>query len=364
MAFSIGGLSINNPLAITPHTGAAKAPAAAPKSNGYFWKGANGQVYVQGAQGIHAAGAWDGNTQKYWSGLGYNQTPNSPTPQPSNTQPSADYGSGNTSNGGGVVSSVVRPDKSSDIAMNNAGLSAVQGGEDAGIKSVEDAWNKANQSYLDDLSAADTSHTNETISNNQDLQANKQASLERAVQGRQGLFGTLAGLGALNGTGIELANHAVQQGANEDLTTAANTHATNQSALDTSYNQYTQEEKRQQKLAQDARDNNEKQVHNDAIKSRQQYLTGLANDYDLEGNAAQRDNYTKQAAALFPSIQSTNVPTISIASSGGAYAAPTLSQYVGKANNTSVQTTPGQSAAGGSLFNIPGLIALNKKSGT
>jgi hypothetical protein len=54
---------------------------------------------------------------------------------------------------------------------------------------------------------------------------------------------------------------------------------------------------------------------------------------------------------------------MSIGYTGGTYTAPTLSQYVGKADTTSVRSTPG-SMGTNNLFNIPGLLAANRKDGT
>lgn len=365
-----GGTSGLALLSGQPNANIGTTASAAPKSTGYFWKGADGKVYVQGSGGINAAGSWDGNTANYWSSRGYTQTAPSPTKSAAasngatTTSTDTGYGTGATSSAAsGSGSGTSYEDKSNDITLQNAGLGSVGDTENSGIKSIEDAWNKINGQYEGDLNTASTEYGNQSTENNKDLQTNKQTALERGVSGRQGLFGTLSSLGALNGTGIQLANRAVQKGTNEDLTTAGNTFATNQNGLDTGYNAYTQQEKRLQDAAKSAKDNNEQQVHNDAAKSRQQYLTNLANDYQAEGNTAQAKTFASQAADLFPSIAATNVPTINMGYSGGAYTAPTLSQYAAKANNTTVQTTPGSNASGNNVFNIPGLEALNKKQG-
>lgn len=59
-------------------TSNVKKVQSAPKGiSGYFWRGADGNVYVQGSQGINAAKKWDANTQKYWTDRGYVQTADS-----------------------------------------------------------------------------------------------------------------------------------------------------------------------------------------------------------------------------------------------------------------------------------------------
>jgi hypothetical protein len=40
-------------------------------TNGVFWKGADGKVYVSGNQGTNSAGNFDSNTVNYWAGQGY-----------------------------------------------------------------------------------------------------------------------------------------------------------------------------------------------------------------------------------------------------------------------------------------------------
>lgn len=366
MAVQLGGLTISNPLAITPG-----ATSSAPKSSGYFWKGADGKVYVQGSSGINSAGSWDNNTANYWGSRGYTQTPDSPVTHAATANNTAPTGNttntsyGGATNGGAATGSapaIVYPDKSNDIMINQHGLDALGTGRDTGLSTIDAALAKFNGMADDDLNTAGTEYHNQSTENSKDLQVNKQTALERGVQGRQGLFGTLSSLGALNGTGLELANRAVQRGTNEDLTTGANTYAQNQNGLDSGYDTYTRTEKRLKQQAADAADNNKKQVMNDYYKNQQTYLKNIGDDYQAEGKTDQASNYYKQSADLFPSINSSVTPTISLGYTGSAYAAPTLSQYAGKANNTTVQTTPGANVPG-NTFAIPGLVALNKKQG-
>lgn len=318
------------------------------KSNGVYWVGADGNVYVKGSQGTNAAGKADANTASYWGSRGFNGIADPNPPQTNNTAP-AQNGSGAASN---------YQNKAADIAVQEGGLGSVQATQDAGTAAVNKALSTITGQYEGDLGTAKTEYGADSNSNQTDLQSNKQTSLENAVQGRQGLYSTLASLGALNGTGLELANNAVQKGANTDLTTAADTYATNQRGLDTGYNTYTTNEQRLEQKAKDAAANDIQQVQHDALASKQTYLKNLADDYTAEGNTGQAKTYADQVAALFPQLASTNVPTIDLGYTGAAYTAPTLSQYVGQANNTTVQTTPSK---GGTLA-IPGLVAVNKKN--
>jgi hypothetical protein len=254
---------------------------------------------------------------------------------------------------------ITYPDKSNDIAMQQAGLGSADATRDAALGVLNEGYADTMGNYSSDLNAAQGSYTDESNANQTDLQGNKQTALENATQGRQGLYGTLASLGALSGTGVELANHAVQSGANQDLTTAADTYATNQSGLDNGYGAYTASEERLEDKATAAYNNDIGQAQNDYYKNQQTYLKNLSDDYTAEGNTAQAANYSKQVAALFPQIASTNVPTVDFGYTGSSYTAPTLASYVGAANNTSVATQP--APAGSGPLAIPGLIAMSKK---
>lgn len=333
--------------------------AAAPGSTSVYWVGQDGNVYMNaagtsggvqnmgkainvGANGFDSVGASAQATQI--------ADPNAPAP--TNTAP--------TQNPNGGSSGTQYQDKSNEIGLLQSGLGSVDATANTGIGKINEALNKITGQYEGDLTKAADSYGSNSDSNQTDLQGNKQATFQHAVQGRQGLYSTLGSLGALNGTGVNLANKAVQDNANADLTTAADTFATNQRGLDTSYNTYTDSTKKAEQKAKDAGANNIQQVQNDAAKSKLDYLTKLATDYQLEGNTGQAKTYTDQASALFPSIAATSVPTIDMGYTGGAYSAPTLSQYVGKANNTTVKST---APTPGSLLNIPGLVAMNKKQG-
>lgn len=263
-----------------------------------------------------------------------------------------------TSGGGGSSSGTNYQDKSNDIAMQEAGLGSAGATENAGTSAVDKALASIMGEYNTDAANAGKEYGSESTSNETDLQGNKETALQNAVQGRQGLYGTLASLGALSGTGLDLANHAVQQGANEDLTTAADTYAKNQNALDSGYNAFKNQDATRRQQAKSAAANDKEQVQNDYYKSMQSYLTNLANDYQDEGNTATSKSFQSRAARLFPSIAKTNVPTIDLGYSGSAYTAPTLDSYVGAANNTTVKSTP---ASGTGVFSVPGLVATNQK---
>lgn len=251
----------------------------------------------------------------------------------------------NGGGGGGV-------DKSNDIALQLAGLNAVGEQESAGLSAIEKALAKLLGQYDTEAGSNEGTYKTQSETNQNNLQKNKQTAFVNAAQGRRGLFGTLAALGALNGSGIDLANRAVQKGANDDLSGAADSYGTNQSTLDTAIGQFRQEDKMRRENADTAAENARTNTRGESAKSRMEFYTNLANDYAAMGNAAEAKRYTDLAASMYPAMARTNIPNSNIAYTGAAFTPGTLQNYIGGADSTLVTATPTQ---GGQT--IPGLVA-------
>lgn len=75
-------------------------------TQGTYWIGTDGNVWVQGANGTNNAGAWDSNTDSYWTGQGYSAVTNPSVNQfGTNEDPAqqAAYDKISASGGGGQV---------------------------------------------------------------------------------------------------------------------------------------------------------------------------------------------------------------------------------------------------------------------
>lgn len=345
-----------NPLYIAPKP-AASAPAAAPKAanNGVFWVGADGKVYVKGSQGTNAAGTADANTSSYWGGKGFTQIADPNAPAPRDTVNTVVQGGGGGS-GGSAAAAPVLPDKSNDIAQQNAGLNAVGSYVSSGQAAIDAALAALTGTYDTEAGAEKTSYNTNTDQNKVNLSKNQQTALVNAAQGRQGLNGTLASLGALNGSGIELATRAVQKGANEDLAGASDNYATNAHALDEADAAFTTQDKERRDAAKRAADQGKTKVQNTGLTQQLGYYQQLSNDYADEGDKGNASKYSDLAASLFPEIARTSVPDSAPTYSAATYTAPALASYLA-GGNTQVQTTPATAATGG----IPGLTAAPVK---
>lgn len=319
---------------------ATKAPSSV------YWLGANGNTYVK------SAGA-SGGVQDYGklpngatiAGSTLIADPNPPKQGAAPTKTTS-------------TSATTYADKSNDIAQQNAGLNAVDTSISSGQSAVDAALARVNGTYDTEAGAAKTSYDTNTGQNKVNRSKNQQTALVDAAQGRQGLYATLASLGALNGSGLTLANNAVQKGANEDLAGADENYDTNAQALDSAFGAFTAQDKQRRDEAAQAAADAKKSVTNKGLQQRLGYYQNLANDYAAQGDKAGASRYTSLASSLFPEIASTNIPDTSPTYSAASYQAPTLVSYAGNDGNTAVNTTP--AASGG----IPGLVATNLKKKT
>ena len=320
--------------------------------NSVYWVGADGNVYLKNGTNVRNVGSPINLMPNGFDSKGVSAVAtriNDPNP-PAASAPA------NPNNTGSGSSGTQPADKSNDIALQNAGLGAVDSQTAAGIAAVDKALGSLTGQYDTEATSNEGNYKTQSDTNQNNLQANKQTALVNAVQGRQGLFGTLASLGALNGSGIDLANRAVQQGANADLTGAAGTYATNQSGLDTSINAFRTADKERRQQAATAAEDAKTNVQNEGNKSKQAFYSNLANDYAAEGDSGNAKKYTDLASSLYPSIASTNVPSTNLGYTGAAYTPSTLASYLSTADNTTVATPTATNGQG-----LPGLVATNRK---
>lgn len=312
--------------------------------NSVYWVGNDGHTYVK-TTGV-AGGAQDYGVLPNGSTI-FNSTKidNPGNPSSNVTPPGQTGGSGSTTT-----------DKSNDIELQSAGVTGADSQLSSGLDSVNKSLSNILSGYDAQDANASSQNTNATNTNVTNLQTNKQTALVNAAQGRQGLYATLASLGALNGSGITLATNAVQKGANEDLAGASSNFGANKNAIDTAYSTYTADAAERRQEAQDDAESDRESVTNTALSNKLAAYKALAGDYSDEGDKANAQKYTDLATSLIPQISSTSVPAPLQADTSVAYTAPQLSSYLAGNSGTNVSTTP---AVAGST--VPGLIASNTK---
>lgn len=332
---------------------ALKVTTAQPKgslSGSIYWIGQDGNVYLKGAGGNNAPVRNLGNPQqaRIWD-LGLNGAIQIDDPNPGgggggggSITPAPAAGGG----GGGVT----RPDRSNSIRMQEAGLAALGEQERQGLSAVDKALENILASYLREAQRNEAQYGTQSTTNKQNLQTNKQVAYTSAAQGRRGLFGTLSSIGALSGSGIELANRAVQQGANADLAGAQGTFNENQTSLDTNIQMFRDADEERKIKARDAAEEARTGVRNSVAQQRQKFLAQLADDYEQMGDTRRSAEYARQAAELYPTLAQTSIPSTNLAPIAAPFTPTTLANYIA-GGGTTVSTTP--AGPGG----LPGLVA-------
>lgn len=326
-----------------------------------WWVGSDGNVYQRSGDQVRNMGkALNASDNGYDAQFGSSDTSAGahriadPNPPRQNTPaPTAPNG---VSSGGGGSAAPAKPDRSNDIAVQMAGLGSVDTQTNAGLDAIAKALGKLMGQYDTESTSNEKNYGDQSTTNQQNLQKGKQSALVNAAQGRQGLFGVLSSLGALNGSGVDLANRAVQKGANDDLSGASDTYSTNQQGLDTAIGTFRQEDKMRRDNANTAAENAQTNTRGQAAKSKMSFYSNIANDYSDMGDTGNAKKYTDLAASLYPEVAKSNIPNSDIAYTGAAFTPGTLANYIAGANNTLVSATPSQPGA-----STPGLVALPTK---
>lgn len=322
-----------------------------------WWVGSDGNVYYRTGDQVRNMGkalnaSDNGFDAQYGSAdtsVGAHRIADPNPPRQSAAAPANPNG---VPGGGGGGSAPAKPDRSNDIAVQLAGLNSVDTQTNAGLDAISKALGKLIGQYDTETTANEKNYGDQSTTNQQNLQKGKQSALVNAAQGRQGLFGVLSSLGALNGSGVDLANRAVQKGANDDLSGASDTYSTNQQGLDTAIGTFRQEDKMRRDNANTAAENARTNTRGQGAKSKMAFYSNLANDYSDMGDGGNAKKYTDLAASLYPEVASSNIPNSDIAYTGAAFTPGTLANYIAGANSTLVSATPSQPGTA-----VPGLIA-------
>lgn len=251
----------------------------------------------------------------------------------------------------GTSSATKLPDRSADISTQNAALGQVDPMQNGGIDSINKALGGLNTSYDAQAATNRANHESQSGINTNNLLRNEQTAYTNAAQGRRGLLSTLSSIGALSGTGIQLANNAVQQGANADLSNAGDTFQSNKQGLDQNLANFTTADKARRDENQNQANEAIQATKNQALVNRQKIYGALADDYAQQGDKVNQAKYTQMVNDLFPQITGTSMPNTNLSAGVAAYTPTTLSNYIGGGTNSAqVVNSPG------SATQLPGLM--------
>ena len=223
-----------------------------------------------------------------------------------------------------------------------------------GNTNIDENYGSILSKYNKEAGSNEGDYTEQSTTNNQNLLKDKQNSLLAASQGRRGLRATLASLGALGGTGSELADKAVTTEANADIGEATNTFATNAQGLDKAIKKFRDEDEDRKKELVTSRDNQKTALKGTLAEKEQTYYQKMAELFNDEGNTASATDYLNRAGNLNPVIaESTKVASTPFTQRSAAFTPSSLEEYLAGAGDMTVSTKAGNMGpATSSLFAI------------
>lgn len=233
------------------------------------------------------------------------------------------------------------------VDATNAAIGSLDVERDTGYRNIDDSFNSLISRYQKEASQNEADYGEQTETNTNNLQKNNQNALVAAAQGRRGLRGTLAALGALSGDGGVLADRAVTTAANQDIGEAADTFATNAQGLDKAINRFRDEDKDRRAEAETTRTNQRTALEGSIASKRQNYFQKLAEIFgqaDQEGAA--NENLAKAGALNNEIASKTRVASTAFNPRTAAFTPGDLESYLAGAGDMTVDVTAGGTGEG------------------
>ena len=263
-------------------------------------------------------------------------------------------GGGGGGGGGGYASAQAQAQARADAARKaevDAILSSI-GTLDSVLanrnQTTNDTYNQAVRSYDDTFALDRQARDKAQIQNEQANTDARQAAMVQAAAGGRGLRSVLASMGALGGTGLDLANQAVSREANIDIGNADKNFQTNAGNITDSWARAEDEDRRRRAEAATIRDNSLTNNAADVAASRQSMYNQLAGMYDR--GSAEANSYLAKASALNPQIAAGSRQAVApYAKSQQLFAPGKLQEYLGGVRDLSV----GASAAPSGQTSLP-----------
>lgn len=258
------------------------------------------------------------------------------------TAPTNTSGGGTSSSGG-----TTRP------VLNQAAVDATQAAINSldtelgtGYGNIEGSYGSLIGKYDVEKSRNKEDFDEQTFTNTTNLGKNKQNALLAAAQGRRGLRGTLASLGALSGTGSELADRAVTTEANQDLGEATETYGGNARQLGKAWDRFSEEDEDRRREATTARENQRTALEGSVLSKRQQFYQKMADLFAEAGNTGEASNWLNMAGGLNEGIAArTRVGATPFTARTAAFTPGDLENYLAGAGDLRVNVGPGGTGA-------------------
>lgn len=237
-----------------------------------------------------------------------------------------------------------------------AALSSLDTTRDQGLAAAQSKFDR-NRAAYDAENIQDRQNYEKQLAQNEgNLSANRHAALLQASQGGLGLRSVLASLGALSGTGGQLADQAIARAANKDIGAADDAFRTSADTLNTAWSDTERKQRQRDEDAKAAFENEQRSIQQNILQSRQGILTQLSNLFGAD--TEQGRNYASQAASLYPQIAQNSQRSVgSYQAASPLYSEQALDTYKGGVRDLTVGTRAGggnESVLNSPLFALPG----------
>lgn len=319
-------------------------------ADGVFWTGQNGKTYMK-ASGLKGVVEWHAPYQTpQQMGLKEIADPTAPAPPP----PTATAPPTKT-NYNAAPAPAAPPPK----VVNQAAVGATQQAIDSlgteqstGYGNIDNSYNAVVSGYDQNTGRTEGDYKENVVTNNANLEKNTQNAYVAAAQGRRGLRGTLASIGALSGDGQKLADRAVTEEANRDIGGARDTAKTNDTTLGKAIGRFREEDSQRREEAKTTRTNQRTNLEGGIASKKQSFLQKMAELYSAGGNDGRANEYLGMAGGLNNEIATKSaVASTPFSSRAAAFTPGTLESYLAGANDMTVQV------AGGGAGGAPTILA-------
>lgn len=305
---------------------------------GVYWVGQDGNTYMK-ASGLDGVQKWVAPLLPP-DQLGLQQIAD---PMAPNDAPPVS-GSGTGSGGSATPAKVVN---SAAVGATQQAIDSLGTEEAVGEQNITAGRDSLISRYNMEADRTNQDYNEQTVTNKTNLQKNRQNALVSAAQGRRGLRGTLAAMGALSGTGIDLADRAVTTEVNQDLGGATETAATNTAKLDKAMGRFKEEDEVRRNDANTAAANQRTALAGSLASKRQQFYQKMAELYGEGGDTGNAGRFLGMAGDLNNQIAAnTRVAATPFAPKNAAFTPGDLESYLAGAGDMTVDVADGGIAGG------------------
>lgn len=329
--------------------------SSAPKRPvGYFWKGANGMVYVQGEKGVNTAGRWDNNSANYWSSRGFVRTPDG-TPAARATSSNVGGGAAFAADTGGTGRTLDTAQLTSlDSLIASLGTIKDQAVQKAAIKR-----DTAKREKGEERKREESKYQGKKLSTLQDFAG---AKTDTDLNTRDTLENLVSSLSTLGLGGSRALTRQILDAANKANRKANATQAKNNQDLDSSWNEYAVGNENDLKKIEDQYGYDSGEAERQYLQAKQNALYKKADVYNAADDTAGREAVMNEANSLNGLISGAAFMNPSYTGEARAMTTPDLADYtqdIAKYDTTNIgASSDGLTPVSSNGMNVPGNLAV------